>query len=224
MNTNSQKALRGKTVLILSGPTREYIDPVRYLSNASSGKIGKALAAAACAMGATVEFVTGPVCKKNLPAGKKARVHPVVSAEDMLHKAGILFPKAHITLFAAAVADYRPAKIQSQKVASGRETLTLRLKPTPDIAAALGRKKKRGRITIGFALQTHDALRQAWKKLHAKNLDAIVLNSPEAIGEDKAVYSFITRHGYADWGTLTKNTCARKILAEAVKKTRGLRG
>ena len=217
MNTNSQKALRGKNVLILSGPTREYIDPVRYLSNSSSGKMGKALAAAACALGATVEFVTGPVCKRNLPAGKNTRVHPVVSAEDMLHKAGNLFPKAHITLFAAAVADYRPAKMQSQKMASGKKTLTLRLNPTPDIAAAFGRKKKRGRITIGFALQTHDAVRQAWKKLHSKNLDAIVLNSPEAIGKDKAVYSFITRRGYADWGPLSKTVCARNILAEAVK-------
>ena len=217
MNTNRQNRLRGKNVLILSGPTREYIDPVRYLSNASSGKMGKALAAAACALGATVEFVTGPVCRKNLPAGKKTRVHPVVSAQDMLTKAQRLFPKAAITFFAAAVADYHPEKIQSQKMASGRKTLTLRLKPTPDIAAKLGRTKKRGRITIGFALQTHDAVHQAWKKLHAKNLDAIVLNSPEAIGEDKAVYSFITRHGYADWGNLAKNTCARRILAEAVK-------
>ena len=217
MNTNRQNRLRGKNVLILSGPTREYLDPVRYLSNASSGKMGKALAAAACALGATVEFVTGPVCKKNIPAGKNIRVHPVVSAGDMLDKARSLFSKADITLFAAAVADYRPAKIQSRKMASGRKSLTLRLSPTPDIAATLGRKKKRGRITIGFALQTHDAVRQAWKKLHTKNLDAIILNAPEAIGKDRAVYSFITRHGYADWGPLSKTACARKILAEAVK-------
>ena len=217
MNTNRQNKLRGKTVLILTGPTREYLDPVRYLSNASSGKMGRALAAAARALGATVELVTGPVCKKNIPAGKNIRVHPVVSAGDMLDKAQSLFPKAHITLFAAAVADYRPAKKQSIKMSSGQRTLTLRLKPTPDIAATLGCGKKRGRITIGFALQTHDAVRQAWKKLHAKNLDAIILNAPEAIGEDRAVYSFITRHGYADWGPLSKTACARKILAEAVK-------
>lgn len=217
MNTNRQNGLRGKTVLILSGPTREYLDPVRYLSNASSGKMGRALAAAARALGATVELVTGPVCKKNIPAGKNIRVHPVVSAGDMLDKARSLFPKADITLFAAAVADYRPAKMQPVKMTSGQKTLVLRLKPTPDIAAALGWKKKRGRITIGFALQTHDAVRQAWKKLHVKNLDAVILNTPEAIGKDKAVYRYITRHSYADWGRLSKTACARKILAEAVK-------
>lgn len=211
-------SLNGKRVLILSGPTREHMDPVRYLGNASSGRMGKALAEEAADRGARVTFVTGPVHSDYLPRRRDIEIIPVVSAEDMLDAARKPFKAAHLTVFAAAVADYRPSKVSKQKRGKESGGMTLALSPTPDIAATLSSKKKPGRVTIGFALQTGSGAGEARAKLKHKHLDAIVLNHPDSMEAESGRFTFIsTRRPDAPWGTLTKRTCAEQILNEATR-------
>lgn len=202
-----------KTVLILSGPTHEYIDPVRFIGNASSGLMGKALAEEAMRHGFSVEFVTGPVSEQNLPDG--VRLHKVVSAADMLAAAKDLFPQANITIFAAAVADYAPAEYQNEKMAKTDGELALRLRPNPDIARTLCAEKRDDQATIGFALQTSDGETNARRKLEEKNLDGIVLNTPATLGAKTGSFSFLAQDsdGVEDWGCIDKPSCAKQIFA-----------
>lgn len=211
-------ALGGKKILIISGPTREHFDPVRFIGNPSSGKMGKALAEEALAGGAEVTFVTGPVPEANLPAGAGLEIHRVTSADEMLSTAQRFYPQADMIVYAAAVADYKPAEYHPDKLPKKEGRLALELVATPDVAATLNRRKRPGQVGIGFALQTSDGPARARAKLKKKNLDGIVLNALDAMGGEGGTYSFLaanSRNGFSDWGALSKRACARKILAAA---------
>ena len=170
-----QEDLKGKRVLITAGPTYEKIDPVRFIGNYSSGKMGYALAEVCAGRGAEVTLVSGPV---NLQA-----VHPnirrvdVESAEEMYRASVEAFPQADAAILCAAVADFTPEVVAGTKIKREKEDLVLRLKPTHDIAAELGRMKRDGQKLVGFALETNDELKHAQDKMARKNLDFIVLNS-----------------------------------------------
>ncbi|NCC53581.1 MAG: bifunctional phosphopantothenoylcysteine decarboxylase/phosphopantothenate--cysteine ligase CoaBC [Spartobacteria bacterium] len=215
---SARETLSGKRVLILSGPTHEHLDPVRYISNASSGKMGKALAEAAAERGASVEMVTGPVPANHLPMGDTVHIHHVTSAADMLEKAGELFAGADAVLFAAAVADYTPADPRRTKDPKTPGDISLKLTSTPDIARTLCADKKPGQVAIGFALQDHEAEQRAREKLAQKHLDGIVLNATEAMGADAATYAYLAKgaDAFAPWGAISKPDCARNILDQVV--------
>jgi phosphopantothenoylcysteine decarboxylase/phosphopantothenate--cysteine ligase len=164
--------LAGKHICITAGPTHEKIDPVRFIANHSSGKMGYALAIAACAMGAKVTLISGPV---SLPAPMGVDVVRVVSAQEMYEAAEAAAVKADIFIGAAAVADYAPAMPQPQKVKKNKDTLELSLKPTVDIIAAL-KKKYPKLFVVGFAAETENLLEYAKSKLATKHLDMIVAN------------------------------------------------
>lgn len=217
----SRPDLAGRSVLILSGPTREMLDPVRFLSNASSGKMGRALAEEAAAAGANVHFVTGPVADANLPVSAAVQVHPVITADEMLRKARSFAAGAEIMIFAAAVADFRPAVCSKTKMPKAEQATTLTLEPTPDIAATLCGEKTGRQIAFGFALQTDDGIAKAREKLVRKGLNGIVLNDPEALGGDDGAYTFLAGPDGATvdaWGQLSKSACARRLLAEAANR------
>jgi phosphopantothenoylcysteine decarboxylase/phosphopantothenate--cysteine ligase len=161
-------------VLITAGPTQEPLDPVRYLTNHSTGKMGVALAAQAQAMGATVTLVHGPL-QVPLPAGVSAIA--VTTAEEMLAAVQAHYARQHLLIFAAAVSDYAPAQAADHKLKKTAEDLTLALRRTPDILAWVGQHKQPGQVLVGFALETQDAEAYAQDKLQRKQLDCIVVNS-----------------------------------------------
>jgi len=165
-------------ILITSGPTRQYLDPVRYLTNASSGRMGKALAEAALALGHQVTIVSGPV---EVAYPSAAEVVPVVSTEEMLTAARARFAECDGLIGVAAPCDYRPVKIEPHKIAKTGEPLVLHLIETPDVVATLGAEKKPGQWVVGFALETEDQRFRALLKLEKKHCDLIVLNGPEAM-------------------------------------------
>jgi phosphopantothenoylcysteine decarboxylase/phosphopantothenate--cysteine ligase len=202
-----------KKVLILSGPTHEYFDPVRFIGNASSGKMGKALAEEASQRGMEVEFISGPVLDGNLP--DNVHITCVTSAEEMLAAAEEKFAAADLIIFAAAVADYQPAKKLNEKLPKVGANITIELKPTPDIAATLCANKRNDQIAIGFALQTHDGEAKAREKLVSKNLDGIVLNTPATLGAESGLFTWIGPQGLENWGSLDKAECAKRILNRA---------
>ena len=167
-------ALKNKNVLVSAGPTYEAIDPVRFIGNHSSGKMGFALAEELYNLGANVTLVTGPTSLVyNLPI----RRIDVVTAKEMLEACLAHFPTADITVMSAAVADYRPKKIEHQKIKKATDVLNLELEKTIDILETLGKQKTTGQILVGFALETHDEENFAKKKIEQKNLDFVVLNS-----------------------------------------------
>jgi phosphopantothenoylcysteine decarboxylase/phosphopantothenate--cysteine ligase len=178
-------------ILITSGPTRQYIDPVRYLTNASSGRMGKALAEAALAAGHEVTIVSGPV---DVVYPGAARVIPVVSTEDMLAASEKLFPSCDGLIGVAAPSDYRPLKVEPNKIAKTGEPLELRLIETADVVATLGAKKTRQWL-VGFALETEDHRLRALAKLEKKHCDLMVLNGPEAMHSPDNTVEIIDREG-----------------------------
>ncbi len=165
--------LKGLRVLITAGPTREYFDPVRFLSNPSSGKMGYALAEEACLRGASVTLVTGPV---SIPPPPRVKVVAVVSAEEMFRAVMKEAPRSDVILMCAAVSDYRPASFSKKKLKKTGKPLDLKLVRTPDILRELGRRKRPGQLLVGFAAETHRVETYARKKLREKNLDAIIAN------------------------------------------------
>jgi phosphopantothenoylcysteine synthetase/decarboxylase len=197
------------TFLITSGPTREYIDPVRFLSNASSGKMGKALAEAAAQKGYSVIFVTGPVA--DLPSHKNIRIVPVISAKEMFIAVKQQLAAAHIVIGAAAVADYRPMSSYKHKIKKTGEILNLQLTPNPDIIRYVGRHKKKKTI-IGFALESRNLIEYARKKLYEKNLDAIVANSSETIGSRNASVLILEKSG----AVITVKNKDKKFIAKRI--------
>jgi phosphopantothenoylcysteine decarboxylase/phosphopantothenate--cysteine ligase len=203
-----------KKVLILSGPTHEYFDPVRFIGNASSGKMGKALAEEALKRGMDVEFISGPVPDGNLP--EHAHIIRVTSAEEMLAAAKEKFAAADIIIYAAAVADYRPAKKSAEKLPKTGSHITIELEPTPDIAVTLCANKRKDQIAIGFALQTHDGEAKAREKLISKNLDGIVLNTPATLGAESGLFTWIDKQGLENWGLLTKADCVKRIFNKII--------
>lgn len=179
--SSSPENWRGKRLLLSAGPTREALDPVRYLSNASSGRMGAALAAAALARGAQVDVVLGP-CEAVFPAG--ARLHPVVSAREMDAAMRALFARADAVIAAAAVCDWRPAAYSRSKLKKRGAAATLRLVANPDIIAGLGARNarlKKRKALCAFALETGARLANARQKLAAKRVDLVVANGPEAL-------------------------------------------
>ena len=206
---SSPDPVRPLHILILSGPTREHLDPVRYLSNASSGRQGFALAAEALRRGHTVDLVQGPV---DLSPPPGARVTNVVSARDMLDAALRLHPRCDVLIGAAAVSDYRPAATSERKLEHSVERRTLELVANPDILATLAAQRGT-RIHVGFALETGDLIENAQSKLAAKDLDWIVANSPAAIAADAGEFTLISRAGAVEpLGAIDKAELAQRLL------------
>ena len=166
--------LKGKKVLITAGPTYEAIDPVRFIGNHSSGKMGYAIAEKAASLGASVVLVSGPVSLQTKTSA--IELVPVTTAQEMYDATHAHFGEADIAILSAAVADYRPAEVASEKIKKSDSELTIRLEKTKDILASLGALKK-DQYLVGFALETENELENAKSKLKKKNLDLIVLNS-----------------------------------------------
>jgi phosphopantothenoylcysteine decarboxylase/phosphopantothenate--cysteine ligase len=211
--------LKGRHLLINAGPTREPIDPVRFISNYSSGRMGIALANAASEYGAEVELVLGPV--SITVESENVHVTRVITAESMASECISLFPVCDIAILSAAVADYAPETTSRSKIKKDGGELVLKLKPTPDIAATLGKMKKSSQIIAGFALETDNEIENAKQKLARKNLDLIVLNS---LNENGAGFEFATnritiidKHNNIDKFELkSKDEVARDILDKIV--------
>jgi len=202
--------------LITAGPTREKIDPVRYLTNRSSGRMGYALAEAALRRGARVLLVSGPTALTP-PGG--AEVTPIESAEQMRQAALNLLPQATIVIKTAAVADYRPKNAAEQKI-KRKGAMALELEPTSDILAELARAKST-QIIVGFAAETENVLENARKKLLAKSLEAIVVNdvSREGVGfdSDRNAVTIITHNEVVEVPETTKWEVAQRVLDQVVR-------
>ncbi|MCZ4409549.1 bifunctional phosphopantothenoylcysteine decarboxylase/phosphopantothenate--cysteine ligase CoaBC [Cryomorphaceae bacterium 1068] len=177
--------LFGKEVLITAGPTQEPIDPVRYIGNRSTGKMGYAIAEAALAMGAEVNLVSGPV---SLDPPKGVNLIRVQTAQEMFEATTPLFESCDVAILSAAVADYRSRAVADHKLKKSADLLTIDLEPTPDILKTLGDKKS-SQVLVGFALETNDALANAKGKLEHKKCDLIVLNT---LADEKAGFGFDT--------------------------------
>jgi len=212
----ASQELAGETILITAGPTREKIDPVRYLTNRSSGKMGYALAEAAVRRGAHVLLVSGPTALT--PAGS-AEVTSVESADEMRQAVLKLLPQATIVIKTAAVSDYRPKSAASQKIKRSGP-MTLELEPTVDILGEIKRYKQ-SQLIIGFAAETQNALENARKKLTSKSLDAIVVNdvSREGVGfdSDRNAVTIITEHDVVEVSETTKWEVAQRVLDQVVR-------
>jgi phosphopantothenoylcysteine decarboxylase/phosphopantothenate--cysteine ligase len=212
----ASQELSGETVLITAGPTREKIDPVRYMTNRSSGKMGYALAEAALRRGARVLMVSGPTALKP-PAA--AEVTWVESAEEMRKAVLDLFPSVGIVIKTAAVADYRP-KRQSPTKIKRAGSISLEMEATPDILAELTRKRG-SQIIVGFAAETDNVLENARKKLVAKSLDAIVVNdvSREGVGfdSDRNAVTILTHSEVVEVPETTKWEVAQRVLDQVVR-------
>src|SRR5690606_29444768 len=167
-------SLSGKHVLVTAGPTREAVDPVRYLSNRSSGKMGYAIAREAAQRGARVTLVSGPTALDSPPG---VTVERVTTAAEM-HEAVLRHLDADLIIGAAAVADYMPATVSDRKLKKDDGFQSIELAPAVDILADVGNRKRAGQVIVGFALETHDEERNARRKMAAKNLDWIVINNP----------------------------------------------
>jgi phosphopantothenoylcysteine decarboxylase/phosphopantothenate--cysteine ligase len=173
----AQQPLAGKHVCITAGPTYEPLDPVRFLGNRSSGKMGIALAESARARGAEVTLILGPTHLRPVDPGIK--VVPIRTAQEMLDAAQEPFASSQVAIFAAAVSDYRPKQEAPQKRKKDGRAFQLELQENPDILATLAGTKKPGQFVIGFALETENLEASAWEKLRKKNCDALIANSPD---------------------------------------------
>jgi phosphopantothenoylcysteine decarboxylase/phosphopantothenate--cysteine ligase len=210
--------LEGRTVLVTAGPTCEDLDPVRYLTNRSSGKMGYAVAEAAARRGARVILVSGPT-SLDVPAGVQ-RID-VRTADEMHHAVTKNFPESSIAIFAAAVADYRPIQTFDQKIKRNKELLTISLEPTRDILAEVAQNKG-GRLVVGFAAETERVAENARKKLTAKNADLIVANDVTAEGagfdHDTNIVTLFARDGRdVPLPRMSKSEVAQRILDEIVR-------
>ena len=206
-------------LLVTAGPTREPLDPVRFLSNASSGRMGYAIAAAAVAAGHDVLLITGPVA---LAPPDGATVVRVTTAIELLDACVRNFADADALVMTAAVCDYRPAAYSDAKLKkTGPGEVTLPLVPNPDVLATVAAQKGR-RIVIGFAVETDDALANARGKLERKHCDALVLNHPASIGAAKAEFTLLTADGKVEpLGVMAKTELAERLirLVEQLAKT-----
>lgn len=211
------KDLSGKHIMITAGPTHEKIDPVRFIGNYSSGKMGFALAEECVRRGAEVTLVAGPVSAQLSPmAAQMVKRIDVESCQEMFDAATTVFPNCNAAILCAAVADFRPDHQADQKIKREGDDLQLRLLPNPDIAAELGRMKQPGQRLVGFALETNDEQANAQKKLQKKNLDFIVLNSLRNEGtcfqSDENQISIINANGQLDYDRKSKNAVAHDII------------
>ena len=211
---SQSQELQGKRVLITAGPTYEKIDPVRFIGNYSSGKMGFALAEECARRGAEVELVSGPVSLQiHHPSVHRTNVE---SAEEMFHAATERFTQADIAILCAAVADFTPTQVAGTKIKREGEELVLHLSPTHDIAQCLGNMKRDGQIMIGFALETNDEEAHAKDKLKRKNLDFIVMNSLQDKGagfrHDTNKVTIIDAQGKTEYPLKDKKEVAEDIV------------
>lgn len=216
-------SMTGKTVTITAGPTREKLDPVRFISNFSSGKMGYALAEEAARRGARVILVSGPVALE--ARNPLIEVRRVESAEEMLTEARKAFAGSDIAIMCAAVADYRPAAVSPSKLKRGDSpAMTLELVRNPDIAATLGSEKRPGQTLVGFALETDDAIAHGADKLRRKNLDMIVVNSladkGAGFGTDTNIVTIITADGRRTAGTLKPKSAVAADIIDSIETLR----
>lgn len=208
--------LRGKRIMITAGPTYEKIDPVRFIGNYSSGKMGFALAEECARQGADVELIAGPVALTT----QHPNIHrtDVESCEEMYQTATRLFNSCQAAILCAAVADFQPETIATEKIKREKDDLVIRLKPTHDIAAELGKMKRDNQRLIGFALETNDEQQNAQGKLERKNFDFIVLNSLRNEGtcfqSDENQISIISRQGQKNYERKPKSEVATDIINE----------
>jgi len=196
--------------VITAGGTREYIDPVRFISNASSGKMGYALARAALRAGHKVTLITAATGLRK-PAG--ATVIGVETAEEMFESVKRHFGRCDCLIMAAAVADYTPARAARTKIKKSWGPFALKLKPTADILKWAGKNKKKGQIVVGFVLEDKALRPRAEEKMREKNLDMVVANSPDAIGSDRTeVHIKLRGTGWMELRDSTKTAVARRII------------
>ncbi len=209
------KDLKGEKVLVTAGPTREAIDPVRFVSNASSGRMGYALAKAAKRRGAEVVLVSGP---SYLPKPSGITFVPATAADEMHDACVRYYPQSTIVIMAAAIADYRPTKSYPTKVKKDAKTLSIEMDRTIDVLQYMGRKKKNGQILVGFALETENLEENAKKKLNEKNLDLVVANTPEGLDSLTNQVTIINKEGDIEvLPLLGKIDVADRILDRVVR-------
>ncbi len=214
-----QKDMAGLRVLVTAGPTREAIDPVRFVTNHSSGRMGYAIARNCMLRGAAVTLVTGPV---SLTPPMFTDVVPVTSAAEMFEAVTSRAGEQDIIVKAAAVADYRPAAVAGEKIKKGDGALSLSLERTQDILAWLGAHKRPGQFLCGFAMETQDLLANARKKLEAKNADLIVANSLRTegagFGTDTNVVTLLSREGERQLPLMSKDDVAAQVVDEILRR------
>ena len=197
-------------LLITAGGTREYIDPVRFITNASSGRMAYALASAAVKAGHKVTLITTPVDQR---PPMEAKIVKVETTAEMFKAVQQHFSRCACLIMAAAVADYTPAKQAKSKIKKTNKSLTIKLKPTVDILKWAGKNKKKNQIVVGFALEDKAIRTRAEKKLKEKNLDMIIANTPAAIGADKSTVQIKTPGSpWIKIENATKITTAKRII------------
>jgi phosphopantothenoylcysteine decarboxylase/phosphopantothenate--cysteine ligase len=199
--------MKGKKILITARPTREYLDPVRFITNESSGKMGYAIAEVLFKLGAELTLVSGPVAIQSVLPEKN--IIRVVTANDMFEACHPLFEATDVAIFTSAVADYRPRYPSDTKIKKSEQVSTVEFVKNPDIALEFGKNKNEKQISIGFALETNNVFQNAERKLGAKNFDFIVLNSPkknEGFGYDTNRVSILRKDG-----TITRFSLKSKI-------------
>lgn len=212
--------LKGKNVLVTAGPTHEAIDPVRFIGNHSSGKMGVAIANYCASLGASVTLILGPSARHRLH--ESIKTIDVVSASDMKNSVDTYFPSADFVFKAAAVADFRPKSFAQEKIKKQVDFTNIELEKTDDILKGIGAKKQEHQKIIGFALETENELENAKNKLQRKNLDALVLNSLKdegaGFGFDTNKIKFLTKNGEIfDFPLKSKQEIAKDIVKEALK-------
>lgn len=209
--------LEGKKVLITAGPTQEPIDPVRYIGNRSTGKMGIALAESAANVGATVTLVCGP---SNIQSSDSIVRNDVMTAQQMYDSVMELQSEQDILILSAAVADYRPKKMADKKIKKKDSALNIELEPTPDILASLGEMKKENQVLVGFALETDNELQNATDKLRRKNCDLLVLNSLKdegaGFGHDTNRIRILDRHNNISTFELKSKAEVAKDILQAI--------
>ena len=214
----AKKDMEGLRVMVTAGPSREALDPVRYISNRSSGKMGYAIAQAAQKRGAEVTLLSGPVAIE-APLGVK--LVPFTTTQELLDRASELAREQDLLIQAAAPADYRAKEVAPQKIKKqGGEPMTFTLVENPDVAATLGKAKRRGQVFVGFAAETNDVLARAKDKLARKNLDMIVANDVTRPGAgfdvDTNIVTLITKDGQEALPMMSKAEVAQRILDRAL--------
>ncbi|MBE5997986.1 MAG: bifunctional phosphopantothenoylcysteine decarboxylase/phosphopantothenate--cysteine ligase CoaBC, partial [Lachnospiraceae bacterium] len=216
-----EKDLAGKKVLVTAGPTQEALDPVRYLTNHSSGKMGYAIAIAAARRGAEVTLVSGPTA---LPAPLFVKYVPIKSAQDMFEAVTAAAPEQDIIIKAAAVADYRPVTVADEKMKKKDEDLSIPLERTQDILKYLGAHRREGQFLCGFSMETEHMLENSRRKLESKKIDMIAANNVKVKGAgfavDTNVLTLITPDTERELPLLTKEEAAMRLLDAILERIR----
>ncbi|MEW6555892.1 MAG: phosphopantothenoylcysteine decarboxylase [Elusimicrobiota bacterium] len=205
--------MKPKNILITAGPTKEYIDPVRFISNDSSGRMGYLLAEESKKQGAKVVLISGPT---GIKIPKNVKVVNVVSAEQMFGCVKKYFKKCDVFISCAAVSDYKPERFYRNKIRKTNKPINLKLIPNPDIVSTLAHSPTRPlaqpSFVVGFALETEDLIKKAQKKLKQKKLDMIIANTIDSINSEKTTGAIITKNKIETFTNITKKLLAKKII------------